>query len=95
MTMNILSIGLLAAHAATMAPAAAVPVGLWAPEGAAVVRVAADCSAAAAQVVGDTGGQLLSASAKSSGGQMVCEITVLVPGNGNDRPKKVTVRVPQ
>ncbi|MBC7279855.1 MAG: hypothetical protein H5U12_00145 [Hoeflea sp.] len=93
--MNILSIGLIAAHAATMAPAAAVPVGSWAPEGAAIIRVAVDCSGAASQVVGSTGGQLLSASAKTSGGQTVCEITVLVPGSGNERPKKVTVRVPQ
>lgn len=95
MTMNILSIGLLAAHAATMAPVAAVPVGQGVSDGAAIIRVAADCSGAAAQVVGSTGGQLLSASAETGGGQTVCEITVLVPGSGNERPKKVTVRVPQ
>ncbi|MDP2121748.1 MAG: hypothetical protein Q8S27_01835 [Hoeflea sp.] len=90
MTMNILSIGLIAAQAATMAPVAAVPAGPWAQEGAAIIRVAADCSAAAAQVVGETGGQLLSASAETQGGQVVCVITVLVAGDGKDRPKKVT-----
>ncbi|OCW55867.1 hypothetical protein AWJ14_14940 [Hoeflea olei] len=65
-----------------------------APDGTAIIRAAADCSGAAAQVVGQTGGQLLSASPKNQGGQTVCEITVLVPGSGNERPKKVTVRVP-
>ncbi|MGE6782198.1 hypothetical protein ACQKGL_06725 [Ensifer adhaerens] len=55
-----------------------------------VVRVAGDCGAAAAQVVADTGGELLSAQPTSDG---QCVITVLVPGNGG-RPKKVTVKVP-
>lgn len=95
MTMNLLSIGLIAVQAATMSPVAATPTGLQAPDGTAIERVAVDCSGAAAQVVGQTGGQLLSASANSGGGNVVCEITVLVPGNGSDRPKKVTVKVPQ
>lgn len=55
-----------------------------------VVRVSGDCSAAAAQVVADTGGELLSAQPTSDG---QCVITVLIPGNGG-RPKKVTVKVP-
>lgn len=55
-----------------------------------VVRAAGDCSAAAQQVVSETGGELLSAQPTSDG---QCVITVLVPGNGG-RPKKVTVRVP-
>lgn len=54
-----------------------------------VIRVAGDCSAAASQVVSETGGELLSA--QPSGDE--CVVTVLVQGNG-DRPKKVTVRVP-
>ena len=95
MTMNLLSIGLIAAQAAFASPVAGTSVELRAPDGTAIVQAAADCSRAASQVVGQTGGQLLSASAKGSGGQTVCEITVLVPGSGNDRPKKVTVRVPQ
>ncbi|MDK1384753.1 two-component system FeuPQ modulator FeuN [Sinorhizobium sp. 7-81] len=56
----------------------------------AVVRAAGDCSAAAAQVVAETGGELLSAQPTSDG---QCVITVLIPGNGG-RPKKVTVKVP-
>lgn len=54
------------------------------------VTVAGDCSAAAAQVVAQTGGQLLSATPQGN----ACVVTVLVPGNGNERPRKVTVRVP-
>ena len=95
MIMNFLAIGLVAAQAATMMPVATMSQDLRSPDGTAIVRVAVDCSGAANQVVGQTGGQLLSASAKSSGGKTVCVITVLVPGNGNDRPKKVTVSVPQ
>lgn len=49
-----------------------------------------DCSAAAAQVVSETGGQLLSA--QPSGDS--CVITVLVQGNGSERPRKVRVKVP-
>ncbi|KQV43508.1 MULTISPECIES: hypothetical protein [unclassified Rhizobium] len=55
-----------------------------------VVTVDGDCSAAAAQVVAETGGELLSAQPTSDG---KCVVTVLIPGNGG-RPKKVTVRVP-
>ncbi len=56
--------------------------------------LAADCSGAASQVVSRTGGQLLSATPQNKGGKTVCVITVLVPGNGDARPKKVTVSVP-
>ncbi|WP_454848760.1 hypothetical protein [Rhizobium binxianense] len=55
----------------------------------AAVRVAGDCSAAAAQVVEQTGGQLLSVQPSGD----TCIITVLVQGNGQ-RPRKVTVKVP-
>ncbi|MBB5045098.1 hypothetical protein [Shinella fusca] len=55
-----------------------------------VVRVGGDCSNAAQRVVAQTGGELLSA--KPDGDS--CVVTVLVPGNGNARPRKVTVRVP-
>lgn len=55
-----------------------------------VLPAAGDCSAAAAQVVSETGGQLLSA--QPSGDS--CVITVLVQGNGTERPRKVRVKVP-
>lgn len=51
--------------------------------------VAADCRAAAARVVAEVGGQLLSV--HESGGE--CVIVMLVPGSGNERPRKVTMRV--
>lgn len=55
-----------------------------------VIRASGDCSAAASQVVAETGGQLLSATPQGN----ECVITVLVPGSGDARPRKVTVRVP-
>ncbi|WP_343217442.1 hypothetical protein [Hoeflea sp. YIM 152468] len=76
-------------------PVASAGPDLRAPDGTAIDRVTADCSGAANQVVSQTGGQLLSAAAQTKGGQVVCVITVLVPGKGNERPKKVSVSVPQ
>ena len=55
-----------------------------------LVEVAGDCSNAASQVVSQTGGELLSAEPDGDS----CVVTVLVPGKGNARPRKVTVRVP-
>ncbi|MCZ8179088.1 MAG: hypothetical protein O9309_08665 [Rhizobium sp.] len=51
--------------------------------------MAVDCRQAAARVVAEVGGQLLSV--HESGGE--CVIVVLVPGNGSERPRKVTMRV--
>ena len=55
-----------------------------------VLAAAGDCSAAARQVVAETGGELLSAQPRNG----ECVVTVLVPGKGNARPRKMTVRVP-
>ena len=55
-----------------------------------VQLAAADCSDAARQVIAETGGELLSAQPRNG----VCVVTVLVPGKGNARPRKITVRVP-
>jgi len=57
--------------------------------------LAADCSAPAQQVVAQTGGQLLSAVSGTKSGRKVCTITVLVKGNSYQRPKKMSVTVPQ
>lgn len=92
MTANILTFGLIAAQMATASPLAA---ELRAPDGTAIERVAVDCSGAATQIVAQTGGQLLSASAQTENGQVVCVITVLAPGNGTERPRKITISVPQ
>jgi hypothetical protein len=67
---------------------------VWLAAGGGPSAASGDCSAAAAQVVAQTGGQLLSATPSNQGGQAVCKVTVLVPGAGNERPKKVTVTVP-
>lgn len=56
----------------------------------AVIQIDGDCGRAAADVVAQTGGELLSVQPTSDG---ECVVTVLIPGNGG-RPKKVTMRVP-
>ncbi|MCP8897018.1 hypothetical protein KYK29_18990 [Shinella daejeonensis] len=66
------------------------PGGLDVAAGTHAMPVSGDCSAAAAQVVAQTGGELLSAQPRGD----TCVVTVLVPGKGNARPRKVTVRVP-
>lgn len=60
-----------------------------------VVHAAADCSASASQVVAQTGGQLLSATPTTQNGQAVCKVTVLVKSSSGQRPKKMSVTVPQ
>ncbi|NDW03082.1 hypothetical protein [Jiella pacifica] len=54
---------------------------------------AADCSGAASRAARQTGGQVLSVSTQTQGGQTVCVVTVLVPGKGNERPRKQTVTI--
>ena len=62
--------------------------------GPALIRIAAgDCSAAAARAESQTGGKVLSVSTQQQGGQMVCVVTVLVPAQGGDRPRKKTVTI--
>ena len=57
-----------------------------------ILLVAEDCGNAAERVVADTGGQLLSAQPAPNG--KACIITVLVQGKGNERPRRVRVKVP-
>jgi len=52
-------------------------------------RSGIDCRSAAYRAVEEVGGQLLSV--RQSGNE--CVITVLIPGSGNERPRKVTMRV--
>ena len=96
---------LLAAVLATVIAAPSLPAVPSADEGAPLILVQqrddnrgrggnggdrVDCRSAAGRAVGQTGGQLLSV--QPSGNS--CVVTVLVPGNGNQRPRKVTVKVP-
>lgn len=93
MTAHFFAASLIAVQTAIAPALAAAPADLRAPDGTAIVRANADCSGAAKRVVGETGGQLLSVSASSQGGSSVCVVTVLVPGTGAERPKKVTKTV--
>lgn len=54
----------------------------------------ADCSAAASQAAAQTGGQVLSVQASNQGGQTVCVVTVLIPGEGGERPRRTTITIP-
>lgn len=54
---------------------------------------AADCSGAARRAASQTGGQVLSVSTRNQGGQTVCVVTVLVPGKGDERPRKRTITI--
>ena len=57
-----------------------------------VLLVGEDCGDAAARGIADTGGHLLSAQPAPNG--KACIITVLVQGKGNERPRRVRVKVP-
>ncbi len=56
---------------------------------------AADCMASAQTVISQTGGELLSATPQTKNGQAVCKVTVLVKSGSGQRPKKMSVTVPQ
>ena len=55
--------------------------------------MAADCAAAARQVAASTGGDLLSA-VPAPDGSNSCMVTVIVPANDGQPPRKITRRVP-
>ena len=54
----------------------------------------ANCSSAAAQAAAETGGEVLSVSSSEKDGQVVCVVTVLVPGKDGGRPRRTTVTLP-
>ena len=59
-----------------------------------LVRLAqADCSSAGSKAAAQTGGEVLSVSTRTEGGQTVCVVTVLVPGTDGGRPRKTTVTI--
>lgn len=70
------------------------PVRRAAPVTEGVVRLAqADCSSAGSKAAAQTGGEVLSVSTRTEGGQTVCVVTVLVPGTDGGRPRKTTVTI--
>lgn len=54
----------------------------------------ADCYAIGQRIAAENGGTLAKASAESRGGQTVCKIVVLVPGQGGERPRRREFTVP-
>ncbi|MDZ5698357.1 hypothetical protein SIN08_13965 [Chelativorans sp. M5D2P16] len=54
----------------------------------------ADCYAIGQRIAAENGGTLAKASTESSGGQTVCRIVVLVPGQGGERPRRREFTVP-
>lgn len=54
----------------------------------------ADCYAVGQRVAAERGGTLARASAESRGGQTVCRIVVLVPGQNGERPRRAEIIVP-
>jgi hypothetical protein len=59
-----------------------------------VVKAASDCYAVAQQMAAQEGGQVVSVSTENRGGQMVCVIVVLVPGQAGERPRRAQFVVP-
>ncbi len=66
---------------------------LTAPPGPAMAQGGADCSSAAARVVAQTRGQLLSVLVARQGNQTVCRVTVLTSDQTGKRRQKKTVVV--
>lgn len=88
----VLALGLAGFFQSAAAMPAAFPAGSGGIDGGQVILIGGDCSDAAAQVVDETGGQLLSA--QPSGDGQSCIVTVLVQGDGTTRPRKIRVQVP-
>lgn len=82
------------AMAAQASPLQAFP-AISAQEQPLVLSANVDCAQSAQQVISQTGGELLSATPSIQNGQSVCKITVLVKSSSGQRPKKLSVTVPQ
>lgn len=96
-TVRSLLLCLIAAVSAATAPvsgAAALPVPAMPVSPQMVVRVAGDCYSIGQQVAAENGGTLARASSDQRGGQAVCVIVVLVPGQNGERPRRAEFVVP-
>ncbi|WP_244423594.1 hypothetical protein [Nitratireductor pacificus] len=60
----------------------------------AVAQSGADCYSVGSRVAAENGGQLVQATAEQRGGQTVCRIVVVIPGDGGQRPKRAEFVVP-
>ncbi|EKF40646.1 hypothetical protein [Nitratireductor indicus] len=54
----------------------------------------ADCYSVGARVAAQQGGQLVQATAENRGGQTVCRVVIVIPGNNGQRPKRAEFVVP-
>lgn len=60
------------------------------------VRVAqGGCSAAAREAAQQSGGQVLSVQTSNQGGRTVCIVTVLIPAQDGERPRRQTITIEQ
>lgn len=76
------------AHAASLPPLPAV-----APEPIQLAQ-GADCYAVGQRVAAQHGGTLAKAQPENRGGQLVCVIVILVPGDDGQRPRRVEITEP-
>ena len=76
-------------------PAGAMPLRLPDVDTSPVIQVGGDCYALGQRMAGQRGGTLAKATAQNRGGQTVCVIVVLVPGDGyGKRPSRQQFVVP-
>jgi len=53
------------------------------------------CSAAAREAAQQSGGQVLSVQSATDGGRTVCIVTVLIPAQDGERPRRRTITIEQ
>ncbi len=53
------------------------------------------CSAAAREAAQQSGGQVLSVQTANQGGRTVCVVTVLIPAQDGNRPRRQTITIEQ
>lgn len=59
-----------------------------------LAQAGADCYSVGARVAAQQGGQLVQATAENRGGQTVCRVVIVIPGNNGQRPKRAEFVVP-
>ena len=76
-------------------PASALPMSSAAPATPQrILLVQGDCYAVGQQIAAENGGTLAKATPEDRGGQQVCVIVVLVPGQDGQRPRRAEFVVP-
>lgn len=65
------------------------------PSQAGVLVAQGGCSAAAREAAQQSGGQVLSVQTANQGGRTVCVVTVLIPAQDGNRPRRQTITIEQ